>query len=96
MALGTQGVEQNLPFRTTNKIKILGIYFHKNKMAKNIEDNWVNRLDKMNNLIKIWSIRDLSMHGKIVVIKTFLISQFTFVMQSVGLPEYVLQNINRL
>ena len=87
MKMGRQKAEQNLPFATTDKIKILGIYFQKDKMAKHIEDNWNSRLEKLYNLIKVWSRRDLSMHGKIVVIKTFLISQFSFVMQSIGLPE---------
>lgn len=96
MALGTQKTEHNLPFSTTNKMKILGIYFNNTAMAKNIQENWVHRLEKLNNLIKMWSMRDLSIHGKSVVIKTFMISQFTFVMQSVGLPEAVLQKINRL
>ena len=38
--------------------------------------------------------RDLSIQGKIVVVKTFLVSQFVYVMQSVGLREHVLQTIN--
>jgi len=96
MPLGRQIEEHDLPFKCTNKIKILGIVFQNNAMARNIEENWLGRLEKMSNLIKIWSVRDLSIHGKLVVIKTFLVSQFTFVMQSIGLPDAVLQKVNRI
>ena len=87
---------ENLPFTITDKLKILGIYFQQGTMAKFVEENWTSRVEKLNNLIKAWSARDISIHGKVVVIKTFLVSQFDFVMQSVGLPEKVLQNVNRI
>ena len=96
MPLGQQQQENNLPFKTVKSIKILGIHFENDKMAKNIEKNWKGRIDKFKKIIKSWSNRDLSYHGKIIVIKTFLISQFTFVMQSVGIPENVLKEINLL
>lgn len=96
MAIGAQRDENNLPFNSTKQIKILGIYFNNSVMASHIEENWVLRIDKLHNLIKTWSMRDLSIHGKILLVKTFMISQFTFVMQSVGLPESVLLKINRL
>ena len=56
-------------------------------MAKFVEDNWVGRLDKLQKMIKNWSARDLSIHGKVTIVKTFLVSQFNFIMQSVGIPE---------
>lgn len=95
MKLGTQELEANLPFIVTEKINILGIVFQRDKMAKYIEDNWNNRILKLNNLIKTWSQRDLSFHGKVIIIKTYLMSQFGYVMQSIGLPENVLGLINR-
>ena len=87
--------KENLPFAITDTIKILGIYFKQTTMARFVEENWTGRVEKLNNLIKAWSSRDLSIHGKVVVIKTFLVSQFDFVMQSIGLPEKILQNVNR-
>jgi exonuclease III len=96
MQLGQRQQEDNVIFRLVDSIKILGIYFENGKMSKNIEKNWTARIDKLRNLIKAWSKRDLSHHGKITVIKTFLISQFTFVMQSVGMPDNILKDINLL
>ena len=88
--------DENIPFTVVTKIKILGIYFESNKMAKELDDNWTHRIDHINSLIKQWSKRDLSILGKVVVIKTFLISQLTYVMQSVGLPHNVLCKINTI
>lgn len=35
------------------------------------------------------------MHGKILIAKTFLIAQFIYIMQFVGIPDNTLDNINR-
>ena len=96
LAVGTQPPEKNLPFAIVKKIKILGIYFEADKMAKNIEDNWKTRMEVIQNLIVKWSRRDLSIHGKIVVVKTFLVSQLIYVMQSIGVPEDALIKINTM
>ena len=96
MRMGREPSEDNLPFEVVNKIKILGVFFEDNKMAKNIEENWKGKIDKIQSLIVQWSKRDLSIHGKIVVTKTFLLSQIIFIMQSIGMPEIALNTINTL
>ena len=96
MPLGTQVEDRDLPFETTKMIKILGVYFTRDKMARNIEENWLGRIDKLHSLIKQWNARDLSIHGKVIIVNTFLTSQFNFVMQSVGLPDKILEKINRI
>ena len=95
LKIGKNNEEEEIPFNVTDKIKILGVVFKNNVRAQDIEDNWVSRINKMKTIIKSWSARDLSLHGKIVIIKTFLISQYIFIMQSVGLPDKVLNEINR-
>jgi hypothetical protein len=94
LKIGNGNVDENIPVTLVDRIKILGIYFESDKMAREIEENWSHRMDHMKHLIKEWSKRDLSIQGKVVVIKTFLISQFVYVMQSVGLPIPILRNIN--
>ena len=90
---GKTACRKILPFELTNKIKVLGIYFQNGIVAKNTEDNWRGRHEKLNNLIRDWSRRDLSMHGQVVVIQTFLVSQSNFAMQSIGLPETILNKV---
>ena len=95
LKIGVSVNDEDIPFETTEKIKILGITFQNDIRARNIEENWKGRIEKMTSLIKSWSARDLSIHGKITIVKSFLVSQFTFVMQSIGLPDKVLTEINR-
>ena len=96
MPIGTTKGEADLPYVLTEKIKILGIYFKNSEAATNIEENWIGRIEKINNLITQWSKRDLGIYGKIIIIKCFILSQFVFIMQSIGIPAKVLANINRI
>ena len=48
----------------------------------------------MKRIINQWSRRNLSIYGKILIAKTHIISQFIYVMQSIGLPERALSSIN--
>ncbi len=44
----------------------------------------------------MWSKYRLTMIGKILVIKVFGLSLFIYIMKSIGLPQKVLQRINRI
>ena len=98
MWLGSTKNNQNSPcnFICKTKLKILGIYFSNDKSASTIEDNWKERIDKIKRVIGVWEKRNLSIMGKICVIKTFLLSQFIYVMQSVVFPDHILTEINRI
>ena len=48
----------------------------------------------MKRVIQQWSRRNLSIIGKTIIAKTFIISQFIYVMQAIGLPQKVLITIN--
>ena len=79
-----------------NKIKLLGIFFSRNKSARNIEENWTTKIEQLLQNLTLWSRRNLTLLGKVTIIKTFGISQFIYVMKSIGLPRQVLQRINRI
>ena len=83
-------------FKVADKIKILGIYFENDKMAKEIANNWNSKLERQQSIMKDWSKRDLSTQGKVIVVKTFIVSQLVYVTQSTGLPRLALQTINSL
>ena len=74
--------------------KILGIYFRNGKSASEIKENWLTKVPNMKRIIKQWSRRNLSIHGKVLIEKTYIISQFIYTMQSIGLPERVFSSIN--
>ena len=98
MQIGKSPVKRKIfeGIKFTDKIKLLGIYFSNSTPARNIEDNWVNRIENLEKNLSMWSRRKLTLHGKVVIIKTFGISQFIYVMKSIGLKTEILQKINRL
>ena len=88
--------EEYLGLKWVNKIKILGVYFSNKISASLIEDNWQPRIDTVKQFIRNWEKRNLGLLGKICVIKTFLLSQFVYIMQSIALPEKILTEMNTL
>jgi len=76
-------------------IKINGIYFQQNAVEmrrRNLES--VER--KIDDQLKKWSRRGLSLLGKILIMKTFGVSQIIYLLQSLVYPESELKNINLL
>ena len=54
---------------TKNSMKILGIHFSYNKKIED-EENFIKRIKKIENVLKIWRIRNLAVQGKITIFKT--------------------------
>ena len=77
-------------------MKILGVYFCNDKCASSVEENWAERIQAINRLNFTRKKRNLSIVGKICIIKTFLISQLVYIMQAFVIPDHVLTDINRL
>ena len=98
MWLGSNKNRQDVyhEFKWKKKIKILGVYFSNDKPASNIEDNYTDRIAKIKRLISTWEKRDLSIMGKIIIVKTFLMSQLVYFMQAFIIPDKVLTEINRI
>ena len=79
-----------------NKIKLLGIHFSNKESANQMKVNWESRIEKLERNLTMWSRRHLTLFGKVTIIKTFGISQFVYVMKSIGIPTHVLQRVNKL
>ena len=77
-------------------IKVLGIYFSGEKEASNIDLNWLSKIDNMVRTINTWMKRNISIYGKIILCKTFILSKINYIIQSLSLPEEVLAVIDRI
>ena len=62
-----------------HQAKILGVYFRNDLSACQIEENWTSKTEKLKRTIAQWSRRNLSIYGKKVIAKPFLISQFIYI-----------------
>ena len=79
-----------------NTIKILGITFQSDRKAIEIEKNWTSKFEKCEKTIKSWLGRRLTIMGRITLVKSFLLSQFMYVMQALILPNHIITRINKL
>jgi len=62
---------------SNNNVKTLGVYVGNN--TDSIYDlNFVPKIDKVRTIINIWSQRNLSIYGKSIIAKTFILSQFMY------------------
>jgi hypothetical protein len=82
--------------RLKSRVKILGVIFGNDTTASHIPENWNERIANIKRIIKQWEKRNLSILGKVHVIKTFLMSQLVYIMQAIVIPDKVLIEINRL
>jgi len=77
------------------EFRYLGIWFHKDPIVKEYL-NFRHRLEKMKNLLRIWLARDLSLKGKITVLKSLIVSMLLFPMTNITTPEWVIKECNFL
>ena len=76
-------------------VKALGVHFtYDQHLLK--ENNFIERLDSIKKLINIWSSRNLSIYGKITIIKSFLIPKFVFICSVLPTPKEVIKQLNQM
>lgn len=88
--------ESHCGIRWKKQVKILGIIFQSDTPASNLQENWTKRLTKIEQIIAKWSKRNLSITGKVCIIKSFLISQFVYPMQALIAPTQILHKLNTI
>ena len=98
MYLGSlrNNLENNEGITLKNQLKILGVHFRADRSASHIEENWTERINKMKRMISNWEKRNLGLIGKICVIKSFLISQFVYILQAINIPDKTIETINTI
>ena len=79
MKLGQSNMDHgNEDIKFVDAMKVTGIYFSFNS-ALQTEKNYEGIIEKLNNLIKMWKCRQISLLGRIQITKTFIFSQLRFV-----------------
>ena len=85
----------NVNIRWPSSIKILGIYIGYNKVELE-HNNLRKRIDKMKNLLNMWRQRSLTLYGKILIIKTFALSQILYAMSVLNIPDNYMKEIDEI
>ena len=76
-------------------IKYLGIYLTRN----NIESermNWFEKLSKVKSILNFWKLRNLTIYGKVLILKALIISQFVYTASVLPVPYKLIIDLNKL
>lgn len=57
---------------------------------------WMEKINKIKNCIQVWKCRDLTLKGKVLIIKTMLLSQIGFIAETKIMPKYIAKTIETL
>ena len=60
------------------------------------QEVWMEKIKKMKNCIQIWKSRDLTLKGKILIIKTFLISQINYELEMKPIPKNIVKEVDKI
>ena len=88
--------DQQQGIKFSSELFVLGTHFRSDAAACDIAENWEPKIQALENILGAWAKRDLSILGKILIIKTFGLSIFMYLIQSIGMPEGVMRQVNTL
>ena len=80
---------------TKISVKILDIPFSDNKKIE-IEDNFTKLIKKIDNVLKIWRIKILTVQGKITIFKTLAISKVIHLALVTNVPKVIIDQLNKI
>ena len=80
---------------TKNSVKILGIHFSYNKKIEN-EENFIKLIKKIENVLKVWRIRNLPVQGKITIFKTLTISKVIHLALVTYVSKGIIDQLNKI
>lgn len=87
-------VKNDIEISEKNVMKILGIYFGKNK--KECETlNWKEKVQKIIQTLNLWRQRQLTVQGRVVVINTLLMSKLWYTLSVISMPKWARDNIQK-
>lgn len=76
-------------------VRCLGIYVG-HDYDKCIDLNWTSKLEKIQRLLSQWRTRDLTLFGKITIVKILALSQIVHTASNTETPDWAVQSLNRL
>ena len=78
-----------------NANEILGIYFSYNKKLEN-EKNFLDHITKLQKVINIWKMRNLSLLGKITIFKTLALSKIIHLALVTNVPTATIELLSKI
>ena len=76
-------------------IKYLGVFLGYNN-EDNFQLNWKAKVNRISKILCDWEKRDLSLIGRIQILKTFALSQITLLASTLPIPAEIINELNRI
>ena len=80
---------------TNSTMQILGLHFSYNETLKN-ENKLSDTITKIENLLRVWRQRQLTLEGKITIFKTLAISKIVYNAYLSSVPESVIKALKKI
>lgn len=87
-------VKNDIEISETNMLKILGIYFVKNKKECEIL-NWKEKVQKIIQTLNLWRQRQFTVQERAVVINTLLMSKLWYTLSVISMPKWSRDSIQK-
>ena len=94
--LGSNIHSQKKPFGikwSKEPIKALGIYYSYDKQSAE-RANFDDKIKKLEMMLHWWKARNLTLMGRVLIVKTLGVSQFSFLASVLHIPESVIKKVN--
>lgn len=98
MWIGSQRLSLETPFNINwpkEPIKALGVYFSYDDVAAE-KNNFEPKIKQLKSILNIWKSRRLTLLGKILLVKTFALSQLIFLASVTSVPGYVIHEVEKI
>ena len=89
-----QSTSKPLGIKWPGVLKVLGIYVSYDT-DKSIQKNLNEKIKKMKQKLTMWQRRNLTIAGKILILKTFGLSQMLYFSSVLSVPEWALKEVNK-
>ena len=80
---------------TTDTIKILGVHFSKNNTLK-VQNNFLDTVKSIQQVLRFWNSRMLSLEGRIIIFKTLAISKIVYLAFLTVIPNSLIEELQKI
>ena len=80
---------------TNDSIRSLGVSFTYDHALLE-KENFQDKLAALRSVLNIWKMRDLTIMGRILIVKTLSISKFVYLASLIPFPDHVIQSVEKL
>ena len=95
ISIGSPSTNLNINFDLCNSIKILGIFFSYNAKEA-LRLNFESILESLKKKLNLWKWGNLTILGRIQIVKSFAISKFLYRASQISFPKEIIKSANTI